>query len=198
MHSTLQDRVSSTLHSRVLLVLLNPYHEFSLIIIDVGILIVQELIIPLGTSRMDAISFALSIPPVVAGLLRIIEYVNAMQDKFEAAPTAMASITAQCSIMNIMLGRLQRLDVSHAVPSEQERTRLLRDVGAIISGCTGTLTSLENLLLSLHEEDGSSFTQVGKKGRFLFLWYDGRIKDLLSELSSYHSSITLLLATAQW
>jgi hypothetical protein len=147
---------------------------------------------------MDPISFALSIPHVVAGLLRIIEYANAIQAKFEAAPTSMASITAQCSIMNIMLGRIQRLDVSRAVPSEQERTRLLRDVGAIISGCTGTLTNLENLLLSLNQEDNSSFTQVGKKGRFLFLWYDGRIKDLLGELSSYHSSITLLLATAQW
>jgi hypothetical protein len=149
---------------------------------------------------MEAISFALSIPPVLAGLLRIIEYVNDMQDKFEAVPTAMASITAQCSIMNIMLGRLQRLDVSRAVPCEQERKRLLRDIQAIISGCKGTLTNLENLLLDLYEEDDpkTTFSQVGKKGRLMFMWYDGRIKDLLSELSSYHSSITLLLATAQW
>ena len=149
---------------------------------------------------MEAISFALSIPPVLAGLLRIIEYVNDMQEKFEAVPTAMASITAQCSIMNIMLGRLQRLDVSRAVPCEQERTRLLGDVRAIIAGCKGTLTHLENLLLQLYEEDDPkiTFSQVGKKGRLMFLWYDGRIKDLLSELSSYHSSISFLLATAQW
>jgi hypothetical protein len=149
---------------------------------------------------MEAISFALSIPPVLAGLLRIVEYVNDMQQKFEAVPTAMASITAQCSIMNIMLGRLQHLDVSRAVPCELERTRLLHDIGAIISGCKGTLTHLENLLLNLYEEDGPKivFSQVGKKGRLMFLWYDGRIKDLLSELSSYYSSISLLLATAQW
>jgi hypothetical protein len=182
--------------------LLNPYPELYLNIYrrPIGVPIVGRgfLSAPFRTRRMDVISFALSVPSVVAGLLRIIEYANAMQGKFEAVPTAMASITAQCSIMNIMLGRVQRLDVSRAVPNEQERTRLLRDVGAIISGCTGTLTNLENLLLSLYEEESSSFTQVSKKGRFLFLWYDERIKDLLSELSSYHSSITLLLATAQW
>jgi len=151
---------------------------------------------------MEAISFALSIPPVLAGLLRVIEYVNGMQKKFEAAPTTMASIIAQCSAMNIVLGRLQHLEGSRAVPCEQERTQLLRDIGPIISGCKETLTYLENLLLSLYEaeEDNSEVpsSYVGKKGRVMFLWYDGQIKDLLSQLSSYHSTILLLLTTAQW
>lgn len=153
---------------------------------------------------MEAIGFALSLPPVLGGLLRVIEYVNDMQAKFEAVPTTMSSIIAQCSTMNIVLGRLQYLDISRAVPSEKDRARLLRDISSIISGCKITLTQLENILLSLYksEDDNSdvsfSSSRVGTKIRFMFLRYDGQIKDLLSQLSSYHSSVLLLLATAQW
>jgi hypothetical protein len=151
---------------------------------------------------MECVGLVLAIPPVLGGLLRVIKYVNDMQTKFEAIPTTMALIVAQCSTMNIVLGRLQYLDISRAVPCEQERTLLLQHIGTIISGCTGTLTRLEDLLLGSYEseEDSSkvSSPHIGKKARIFFLRQEGQIKDLLSQLASYHSTILLVLATTQW
>jgi hypothetical protein len=150
---------------------------------------------------MECIGLALTIPPLLAGLVRVIKYVNDMQAKLQSVPATMASIIAQCSTMNIVLARLQHLDISPAVPSEQERTLLLQNIGIIISGCKATVTHLESLLSSSEAEgdDHEVFPpHMGKKARIMFLRQDDQIKDLLSQLSSYHSSILLLLSTAQW
>jgi hypothetical protein len=150
---------------------------------------------------MEFVGLALAIPPLLTGLMRVIRFVDDAQSRFQAVPTVIASLVAQCNTMHIVLGRLQYLDISRAVPCERDRTRLLQDIETIISACRNTLLHLETFLLEDCQDDekryDSSFPQVGKRARVMFLRQEEQIQSLLSQLSSYNSSILILMATAQ-
>ena len=150
---------------------------------------------------MECIGLALAIPPLLAGLFRVMKYVNDAQAKFNAVPTVMASLLAQCTAMHIVLGRLQYLDLARAMPDEGEQVRFLQSIEAIISGCRSTLSRLEGFLLESGQTEGDgldkSSPEIGSKARIAFMRQEGQIKELLTQLSSYHSSILVILATAQ-
>lgn len=121
-----------------------------------------------------------------------------VQDEFAIPPTIMSSVTAHCHGIQTAIARLQRVDIQRAVACKNQHDRILQILEAVIIGCKGTLSLIEEYILDFRATAGTEYSnQENVDAKLEAVWNGDDIEELLSQLSGYQSSLTSLLVISE-
>jgi hypothetical protein len=146
---------------------------------------------------MEPLSIATSVVSLTSTCLTLAKLLGNVCSKYKAAPQLVTSLQTETKVIGISLSQLQRVLLSDAdsLPSQALLDpEVISAINIALTGCSVTLSCLEEEIRALVDRLGQGLTVVDKAG---VVWKDDKFKDLLHQLRGQCSTINLLLTSLQ-
>jgi hypothetical protein len=137
----------------------------------------------------DPLTIATASSSLVFSALKICKALNDIRKFYISAPTTIASVATECSVISAVLSRVQRLALTQKDPlyaQFEDDPQLIEVFDNVLNSCATTFWLLEGEVL-----------QIEQKDRLKFMWNEDTIMSYLDQLRGVGTAVNTLLLLMQ-